>query len=246
MQKNDDAERLTNLTNMEVIGILSSLGAEFNRYARVRKENDIKTMEKENEEAIERVIRELDLKPSEDDLDQLRIALKLHVYMVKHNKYDEEIMQKKLFYGPTELRTFELHNAVVKNAGVCSSNAIEFQSILSRLGLTVLCVAVMSKKDGLVHMANLVLIGDKYYYFDVTNDRILYEVAEEENYEWIPCLAGLGSKKYSELYQADAIIPEDLFDKVIEIPSNISEESIPQELIVALLKEDPGKKLRKQ
>lgn len=191
------------------------------------KEHDVRKLEEENEVAIADIIKKLGLMASNDPNEQLRICVKVHEYIRRHNNYNRDIIGEKEKYGVMNIRTIDLNNAVVKNNGVCSSNSIEFQEIVTRLGVTAECVALVNKATGVVHMANLVLLGGYYFYFDTTMDAELYKDNNSSELHY----AGLGSEDYEIIYKADSIIPFNLLEPPTSVPENISEISIPQEII---------------
>lgn len=196
-----------------------------------QKEVDIRKIQEENEVAISDIIKKLGLTASIDPTEQLRICALVHEYIRRHNSYNIEIIGEKEQYGVMNIRTIDLNNAVVKNNGVCSSNSIEFQEIVSRLGVTAECVALVNKNTGVVHMANLVLLGEYYFYFDTTMDAELFKDNKSLELHY----AALGSEEYESIYKPDSIIPLNLLEPPASIPENISTISIPQEIINKLV-----------
>ena len=55
----------------------------------------IEQIKYEINEAIDKIIKQLDLRESNDVMDQLRNCCLVQKYIVEHNTYDEDIMKKK-------------------------------------------------------------------------------------------------------------------------------------------------------
>ena len=65
---------------------------------------------------------------------------------------------------------------------------------MKRLDATVHTVAMQDSK-GLFYVSNLVLLGEEYYYFDVTLDIEVYLDSGEDE-DLVLCCAGVGKEKY--------------------------------------------------
>ncbi|MDE6284526.1 MAG: hypothetical protein K2M17_02175 [Bacilli bacterium] len=189
----------------------------------------------EIETEMARITDELGLVPSDNMIVQLQNCCKLQKYIATHNGFNEEVMKEKQEYPYDFIRTMDLYNGVVRKSGVCTSEAYAFQEILSRLGMTVECVGLISAKGGM-HMANLVLLDGEYYFFDPRNEQALFEKKNVSADEICLCFAGLGSNEYCEYFKPKVIVPRNIFDEVKEIPDNIAKERIPYIIIEEMLK----------
>lgn len=189
---------------------------------------DINKIRQENEEEISRIIEFLNLEISEDTIIQLRNCCKLQAYMVETNNYDSSIMEEKENYSNESIADIDLHNALIKKNGVCTSNSLMFQSVLSKLGISVECVGLEVKPEGF-HMANIVFLNGQWYFFDTTLEQSIRQ--DNLDKDLVLCCAGLGRQEYCPYYTPQCIVRR---DGISEIPENISEERIPFQVVNSL------------
>lgn len=184
------------------------------------------------EEEIVRLIEYLGLKPSQDGdiMTQLENCCKLQRYIATTFTYQETIMDKKEGYQPEDIIINELYDGLINKQSVCTTNSIVFREVLSRLGMDVLCVGGISTETGGMHMMNLVQLDGQYYFFDSTLENSIYQ-ANKETSDIVLCCCGLGSKTYTEYYQPQVALPKNPNDKIMPIPTNISQKDIPNEIV---------------
>ena len=153
---------------------------------------------------LNEVITHLGLKPvaSVDIFGQLEAAVKVHRYVAMHNTYQDSIMDDKKRYEANgdAMSTYDLYQALVYQKAVCTSNSLEVAALLGRVNVIAFCVYLDSTDGGGKHMANLVLLGGHYYYFDATLERYTHEKTHDDpNYQQL-YVAGLGREVYESLY----------------------------------------------
>lgn len=181
----------------------------------------IEKIRQENEAAMNQIINSLGLKSSEDPMEQLQNCCRLQAYMAENNRYNNNVMEEKETYSENHLVDIDLHNALVKKSGVCTSNSLMFQSILSKLGISVESVGLRVEPDSF-HMANIVLIYGEWYFFDTTLEATIR--SDNIDKELLLCCAGLGSEDYCKFYTPRCIVRK---DGLLDLPENISKERIP-------------------
>ena len=188
---------------------------------------DSKVME-EIESTIEEIIKEANLIKAEDKMGQLTNACRLHLYLTMRSSYFED---DKLI-NTNNVQINELYKGLVNGETSFISSSFMFSEILKRVGMDVLNVC-LKDEDGNFYLANLVLIGDKYFYFDVNMEQeIIKEEAEEgKEPEYILVSAGLGSKEYCQFFEPLCILDFNNGDSKTSLPSNISEDSIDPEIV---------------
>jgi len=191
----------------------------------------IEKIRQENEEAIEQIINSLGLKSSEDSIEQLKNCCRLQAYMAENNSYNSNVMAEKGNYSDEFITDIDLHNALVEKSGVCTSNSLMFQSILSKLGIPVECIGLTVDSGGF-HMANIVLLHGEWYYFDTTLEGEIRR--DNQAQELVLCCAGLGSQEYCPYFNPQCIVRK---DETLELPQNISVERIPISVVNSFLEQ---------
>lgn len=190
---------------------------------------DRETKKQMVEKEIERVIGELGLKNSPDDMTQLNNCTKVQEYIIRNFTYTDDIMVEKESIASEDMILEELYNALILKRSVCTSNSIAFKEILSRVGITVKTVGVISRETGKPHFSNLVLLDGKYYFFDTTLDQSIF-LSQKGTDELILCCAGLGSETYGEYYEPKVEL-ENPNSEPLPLPPNISKYDIPNEIV---------------
>ncbi|MBQ6449442.1 hypothetical protein IJJ08_00870 [bacterium] len=153
---------------------------------------------------LNEIITHLSLNPvaPADIFGQLEAAVKVHRFVAMHNTYQDSIMDEKARYegDGDALSTYDLYQALVHQKAVCTSNSLEVAALLGQVKVIAFCVYLESSDGGGKHMANLVLIGGHYYYFDATLERYTHEQANNDPDYHRLYVAGLGRKFYEKLY----------------------------------------------
>lgn len=174
----------------------------------------------EVEDKIDEIIEQLGLVNSDDPNIVLSNACKLQRYLIETcsvvKKYVGS-MSNNIYYN-------ELYNGLIIGDRNYLTNSLIFKETMKRVGATVHAVAMQDNK-GLFYVSNLVLIGNEYYYFDVTLDTEVYLESDEDE-ELKLCCAGLGKEKYERYFKPVAILEYDPKVPNRELPSNIAIEDI--------------------
>ena len=200
----------------------------------VNNNNSIENIKIEIEQAINDIIKQLDLKESSDIMIQLRNCCLVQKYIVEHNTYNEDIMKEKDNYKLEEISILDLYNAVVLHNGVCTSNSLMFKKILEKVGVKSEVIGLISNDTGSMHAANIVELDGRYYFFDSTLETIIYK-ANSIDGSIILCCAGLGKNDYCQFYTPKVVLPDNATDNVRPVPENISEYRIPFDIVNNLI-----------
>jgi len=191
-------------------------------------------IKKDIDSKINDITKELNLKQSEDKLDQLSNCVKLQKYIVQNNNEVTNLNDDYSSYDKNTMRTLQLRDAVLNNSSVGLFVAVEFQEILKRIGINVECVG-MSNRKGQYHMANLVLLGNEWYLFDPNREIALYNSKNGNNLNY----AGLGTNSYLKDYQPEIIMPYNNENK--KVPQNLAKEDIPSFFVNSIEKRKESK-----
>lgn len=196
--------------------------------------NSIENIKIEIEQAINDIIKQLDLKESSDTMIQLRNCCLVQKYIVEHNTYNEDIMKEKEGYKIDEIAILDLYNAVVLHNGVCTSNSLMFKKILEKVGVKSEVVGLISNDTGGMHASNIVELDGQYYFFDSTLETTIYESNSRDG-SIVLCCAGLGKNEYCQFYTPKLVLPDNPTDNVKPVPTNISEYRIPSDIVNNLI-----------
>lgn len=196
--------------------------------------NSIENIKIEIEQAINDIIKQLDLKESSDTMSQLRNCCLVQKYIVEHNAYNEDIMKEKDNYKQEEITILDLYNAVVLHNGVCTSNSLMFKKILEKVGVKSEVIGLISNDTGRMHASNIVELDGQYYFFDSTLETTIYK-ANSMDGSIILCCAGLGKNEYCQFYTPKVVLPDNPTDNVKPVPENISEYRIPPDIVNDLI-----------
>ena len=196
--------------------------------------NSIENIKIEIEQAINDIIKQLDLKESSDIMIQLRNCCLVQKYIVEHNTYNEDIMKEKDNYKLEEISILDLYNAVVLHNGVCTSNSLMFKKILEKVGVKSEVIGLISNDTGSMHASNIVELDGQYYFFDSTLETTIYK-ANSMDGSIILCCAGLGKNEYCQFYAPKVVLPDNPTDNVKPVPKNISEYRIPSDIVNSLI-----------
>lgn len=183
----------------------------------------------EIEDRIKDIIDMLGLKNSNEEKDQLLNASKLQAYLTLNDDYEEPT--KRI---GNSVRRNQLYHGLMNGHNDSIINSYIFSEVLKNVGMNVLNVG-LNNEDGSFHMANLVLIGKEYYYFDVTLEMaVFYDNGADAN-EFVLCCGALGRTSYEQFFKPLCILEfnEELGPN--SLPTNISEDDIDIDLVNKLL-----------
>ena len=201
----------------------------------IQKGNEESIISKEDEIKLktEKILRFLNITNSDDKISQLKNAMKIHKYICQNSTYQPEIMQEKEKYSIENSYFEEMYNGLINKRGVCTTDAIVFQYLLSEIGIHG-DVVILESKEGGVHAATLVELGDESYYFDTTLERTIFEQYSNNPNRFVFCCAALGQEEYAQFYNPVGVLPKDLNGYLLPMPQNISKESIPKLMILSI------------
>lgn len=172
------------------------------------------------DDKINEIIRTLNLVNSNNPDIQLSNACKLMRYLVLKNEKELNETMKSI---SKTIVIDDLYNGLINGYNNYITNAYVFSEILKKVGMDVKLVALKDEND-MFYVANLVLIGDKYYYFDVTLEQEIY--LEDQKGDFALCCAGIGKKEYEQYFIPMSILSLDNSINGGFIPNNISENDI--------------------
>ena len=172
------------------------------------------------EDKINEIINKLNLKKTKEDKDQLVNAAKLQTYLTTTEDYKEDIVG----IGNNILKN-NLYKGLVNGVEDPIINSCVFSHILRKVGMDVLNV-VLKLHDESFYVANLVLIGREYYFFDLTLEREIFKDNGYNRNNFIVCCAALGKNSYTQFFKPLCLI--DFHDRMSpnELPKNISMDDI--------------------
>ena len=182
------------------------------------------------EDKINEIIEKLKLVKPENEETQLLNASKLQMYLATLDEKGEAI---KANIG-SSVTTSELFDGLMNGKTDSIINAYIFSEILNKVGNDVLNVA-LKDENGVYYIANLVLIGDDYYYFDVTLERSVFIENGGEIENFVLCCGALGRGSYEQFFKPLCLI--DFHDKLKEnkLPENIARLDIDIDLVNKLI-----------
>ncbi|MBR6133313.1 MAG: hypothetical protein IKQ29_01195 [Bacilli bacterium] len=168
----------------------------------------------EIEDKIDDIIKELKLVKSDNAEICLANAVKVQAYLVS-------MKEEKNAKAPVTSNVIleDLYNGFINNKADYVTYSYMFSEILKRLGMKVLNVGAKDE-NGDFYVTNLVLIGDKYYYFDTNLDKEILD--SEDDDELVLCCAGIGYERYTQYFTPLSILNYNNTGMDVELPSNIS------------------------
>ena len=181
----------------------------------------------EIEDRIDELIKELKLSRSDSDETRLANAVKVQAYLVT-------MKEKKNFKSPVTSNVIleDLYNGFINNKADFVTYSYMFSEVLKRLGMKVLNIGAKDE-NGDFYVTNLVLIGDKYYYFDVNLDKEILDNSNDDE-ELILCCAGIGYDRYTRYFSPLSILNYNNSGIDVELPTNIAKEDIDIDYINSL------------
>ena len=178
------------------------------------------------EDKINEIIAKLNLMEPTSEESQLLNAAKLQMYLATNNNYDEET---KGNIG-TSVTVNELFHGLINGKMDSIINSYIFSEILNKVGNKVLNVA-LKDESGNYYLSNLVLIGNEYYYFDVTLEHSVFIENGGEIRNFVLCCGALGRGSYEQFFKPMCLI--DFHNKLAEneLPDNIARLDIDIDLV---------------
>ncbi len=191
----------------------------------VEKGNNLKQSQNVDDE-VEKIIKELSLVVNPNKEEALKNACKIQKYMVLR-----EVPLTLSDVKSSDSQINEMFDELENGREDYITNSYVFSCILSRVGMTVCNVGLKDENDEF-YMANLVLLGNEYYYFDSSLEKEIYEEEKEENIEEFSlCCAGLGKKSYESFFTPVVTFSFQNQGKKGLVPKNIALEDISMEKI---------------
>lgn len=181
------------------------------------------------EDRINEIIDKLKLKKTKEDKDQLVNAAKLQAYLTVSDDYDNE----KIAVGNSLLK-YNLFHGLINGKADPIINACIFTEVLKKVGMDALNV-VLKIQDGNFYVANLVLIGKEYYFFDLTLEKEIFKDNGKDIENFILCCAALGKNSYTQFFKPLCLIDFNDCLGPNELPKNISSDDIDIDLLNKLL-----------
>ena len=181
----------------------------------------------EIEDKIDEIIKELHLVKSDNSEICLANAVKVQAYLVsmKANKNIKEPVTSNVILK-------DLYNGFINNEADYVTYSYMFSEILKKVGMKVLNIGAKDE-NGDFYVTNLVLIGDKYYYFDVNLDREILET-EDEDEELVLCCAGIGYDRYTQYFTPLSILNYNNTGVDVELPTNVAKDDFDIDYINSL------------
>jgi len=177
--------------------------------------------------------------------DQLFMVMKIYKYVVQNIREGHPpILNEE---SKANYESFYLENlmaAVKNNPGTDITNSILLDYLLYMKGFDSYIVE-MKSINGFPHVANLVKLGDEFYYFDATQERMIYTSGKKiMPEEFAFATAALGKDPYERLYSPVRVYPT--YNSKVKVeqlenfwPSNISRESYYRKFIEEMSLEIP-------
>lgn len=177
------------------------------------------------EDKFKEIIDTMKLKESDDEKEQLVNACKVQYYLVVNDETDDEIIN----IGNSVLKN-ELYHGLFNGETDPITNSYIFSEVLRRIGMKVLNVVFKSEDAGF-YVANLVLIGREYYYFDVTLEKEIFKENGSDVNNFIICCGAMGKESYEKFFKPLCLI--DFNDRLApnKLPVNISKIDIDIDLV---------------
>lgn len=181
------------------------------------------------EDKFKDIIDSLNLIEPKDEKDALVNAAKLQYYLTVNDEKDDEftnignsVLKNQLYHGLFNGETDPIVNSYI------------FSEVLQKIGMKVLNV-VLKLEDLSFYVANLVLIGDDYYYFDVTLEKELYKDNGADINNFVLCCGALGKESYEQFFKPLCLL--DFKDRLApnSLPKNIAMKDIDIDLVNKLL-----------
>ncbi len=192
-----------------------------------------------NDEKISQIASELDLEKSDDVLTKLENCIKTVFYISEsgHTNTDIEpaLRFEDSFYPKENKSDLALYHDLFEGASTCASNAVKLQRILNEANINSLCVVMGNSEGEARHVANLVELGDSYYYIDATMAQEIFQAPGAQKFQ---AAVGLG-KDYERFFTPISAV--DIDGNAVDVPENISEERFQFAIVDAIANESYDK-----
>ena len=182
------------------------------------------------EDKMNEIIEYLKLSTPETTENQLVNACKLHMYLATLNYLNDDLVD----CIKSVVSKNEIYQNIVDSKIDSIINAYLFSEILNRVGNKVLNVALIDENNE-YYIANLVLINDDYYYFDVTLEHTVFMENGGELKNFVLCCGALGKSSYEQFFKPLTLV--DFHENINndELPSNIARLDIDIDLVNKLI-----------
>ena len=165
----------------------------------------------ELDDMINQLISDLHFENGNDNITCLKNVCKLVKYFSLRDKNDAYIVKT------SNIRLSELYKGFSSSKDN-SANAYLFSEILNRIGIKSSCV-ILKDNEGKFHIANIVLIGEAYYYFDLSIEKSIY--VDRNDDKFVFCCSGIGANNYYKFFEPVSLLAIN-DDEEKNIPDNIS------------------------
>ena len=108
-----------------------------------------------------------------------------------------------------------------------NANSYLFSYLLNKIGIDSHCV-ILKNGEGKFHIANIALIDNLYYYFDLGIEKSIYIDRDDDNFVF--CCSGIGSDNYYKFFEPVCLLSLNSEEKE-QIPDNISSADIDFQLL---------------
>ncbi len=215
---NGDSVFLVNVDGKDKAYLESNLQLVKNYNLKVDFNIDDVAIDFEIEDRLDEIIKKLNLVTSDEDSEQLRNACKLQAYLA--TKDDNEEININIGSSVTKS---ELYHGLYESDCDSIVNSYMFSEILKKVGMDVLNVA-LKNENGNFYVANLVLIGDEYYYFDVTLESVVFKENGANMENFVLSCGALGSDSYEQFFKPLCLL---------DFNNNLSDNSLPSNIAVS-------------
>ena len=185
-------------------------------------DNDV-SLKESLQDVYKAIVDELSLTNNKED--DIKNALKLSRYLAIRDNINYGLVIKDNIKGS------QLYKNLMCQEDGYIVNSYLFSEILQSIGMDAFMVGLKDEED-VFYIANLVLIGDKYYYFDNTLEREIYldNCSGPEEFMW--CSSAVGKDSYEQFFKPIGIIALDK-DFISDIlPKNVSIEDYDLEDVI--------------
>lgn len=181
------------------------------------------------DDKYDEIISGLALVKPQNDNEELANACKLAYYLVTSLDNEDRYMG----VGTSVIKN-QLYHGLFNDEDDSIISSLIFSTILRRVGMDVLNVA-MKGEDSAFYVANLVLIGGEYYYFDVYLEKAIFIENGSNLADFVLCSSALGRSSYEQFFKPLCLIGCDNSMEANFLPNNISNIDIDVGVVNRLL-----------
>lgn len=182
------------------------------------------------EDKIQEIMETLEFSTPDTPEKQLLNAAKFQMYLASNPGYDEDT-RKSIEYYIRRMGKFDNLLQYRKDSVI---NAYIFSEILNKVGNKVLNVVLNDENDE-KYVANLVLIGNDYYYFDVTLEHSVFMENGGEINNFVLCCGALGKSSYEQFFKPESLVDFEKKEITEKLPENIARLDIDIDLVNKLI-----------